>query len=189
MCFFGGDVMPAYWSEDEKDIVLDMWRKGETAVAIAETLGNGRTRNSVLGYLHRLRKEMPDVPKKTEGRPTREKRFHARPKRISRPKVIKVAKEPLPVINAFTPIVEQEAPVEGIPYFETRRFHHCTYILNTSRDAHKIKCCGGTPFRNSSWCRKHYHEVFTERTNRGKPDDHSRFGKVRAGEGSRLRQM
>jgi len=181
--------MTAVWSIDERDIVIDMWKKGGSAAEIAKMIG--RTRNSVLGYLFRLRKEFPDIPKKpnTGGRKARSP--EERPIRRSRPKTIKVAKNPsesVQMINAFTPIVEQDAPEGGVPYFETRRLIHCSYILNTSKDAHKIKCCGATPFRGSSWCRKHWHEVFIERTRRERPDARLSSDKTQAASGFQFRR-
>jgi|GEM_PF-2234883 len=180
--------MTIYWSNDEREIVLDMWQKGKTASVIAETLGQGRTRNSVLGYLFRLRKDHPELEKKTS-RSTERKPAKAKTSKVKRPKMVKVVREPLPMVNAYTPIVEEDAPEGGIPYFETKRFLHCSYILNTSRDAHKIKCCGGKPFKNSSWCHKHYHEVFIERTSHGKQADHLPTGKAPVASVFLLRQM
>ena len=152
-------LMPRAFSKREHDELLRMWKEGIPASTIAATLGEGRTRNSVLGYVYRLRRTMPDLqrmptPKRTRsGNPPM-----PRAPRPPRPKPIPVVQ-----VNLFTPIIEETPPEGGVPYFETRLLQ-CKYILNTSKDAHNIKCCGGTVHRGTSWCRKHYEEVFTERS-------------------------
>jgi len=142
-------LMPRAFSKREHDELLRMWQEGVPASTIAATQGEGRTRNSILGYVYRLRRTMPEL-----------QRNPAAP-RVPKPQRPK----PIPVVqvNIFTPIIEEPPPEGGVPYFETRLFQ-CKYILNTSKDAHNIKCCGGTVHRGSSWCRKHYEEVFIGRT-------------------------
>ena len=44
----------ADWSDADIKTVKALWRKGATATAIAEALGEGFTRGAVLGKLHRL---------------------------------------------------------------------------------------------------------------------------------------
>ena len=171
------------FTDDDVKIVIEMWQEGKSAVLIAERLGNDRTRNSILGLVFRLRQKMPELKRyRTErgtkiGKPQRP-RIEPRLKKI-----------PTVQINLFTPIVEETPPPEGgISYFETTR-RHCKYILNTSKDAHKIKCCGASVYRESSWCRHHFEDVFIVRTHPEKLAARSPTGKTPVASVLQLRQM
>ena len=43
------------WNEDREQRLRDFWEKGYTASQIAEKLGEGTTRNAVIGKAHRLK--------------------------------------------------------------------------------------------------------------------------------------
>ena len=43
------------WSDDRVDIVKKLWGEGKTAAEIAKQLGDGVTRNAVIGKAHRLK--------------------------------------------------------------------------------------------------------------------------------------
>ena len=165
----------AFTVSDTK-IVVEMWQEGKSAVAIAAKLGNGRTRNSILGFVFRLRKRMPELKRYTTEKGAKiGKPQEQRVPRVPRPKPIPVVQ-----INTFTPIIEQEPPpIGGVPYFETRKTQ-CKYILNTSKDAHKIKCCGAPVYREGSWCKTHHDEVFIARTVPERPAFRSPSGKIPA---------
>ena len=164
-------------------IVVEMWQAGSSAVAIAAKLGNGRTRNSILGFIFRLRKQMPDLKRYTTEKGDKIGKSRSAP-RTPRPKPIPVVQ-----VNSFTPIVEEEPPPEGgVPYFETRKTQ-CKYILNTSKDAHKIKCCGAPVYREGSWCRTHFEEVFIARNAPEKPVFHLSSGKTQVASKFQFRRM
>jgi hypothetical protein len=171
------------WSIKERNLMVELWQAGESAAVIAFKLGNGRTRNSVLGHLHRLRRNQPSLDLRFEG-PVKKSSTRSIPV-VKKPRV---KAEPKPQINLFTPIEEVPAPEGGVPYFETRLLQ-CKYILNTSKDPSNIKCCGATVYRNTSWCRNHYAEVFTERTAPGKPADHLSSGKIQVASKFQFRRM
>jgi GcrA cell cycle regulator len=46
--------MTAPWDERRKEVLKRLWLAGETARMIAEKLGQGVTRNAVIGKAHRL---------------------------------------------------------------------------------------------------------------------------------------
>lgn len=145
------------WKTNERDTVVRMWKDGHSASEIAREIGDGRTRSSVLGFLHRLRRTMPDL-ERLQKRNQSVKRAYVRTK----PREQKGPPAPIPQINLRTPIPEISPPEGGVPYYETTR-RHCKYILNTSKDPNNIKCCGHVRFKESSWCEKHYREVFITR--------------------------
>jgi hypothetical protein len=46
--------MTAHWDEPRRELLTRLWLAGETARTIAEQLGEGVTRNAVIGKAHRL---------------------------------------------------------------------------------------------------------------------------------------
>jgi GcrA cell cycle regulator len=46
------------WTTERTEILINMWMKGKSGAEIAKELGNGITRNAVIGKAHRL--ELPD---------------------------------------------------------------------------------------------------------------------------------
>ena len=100
----------------------------------------------------------------------------------------KKKKQPIAQVNLFTPIAEEPAPHGGVPYFETRLFQ-CKYILNTSKDPHNIRCCGGVVYRTTSWCRKHYNEVFIGRISPETQVGHLSSGKTQVASKFQFRRM
>ena len=51
------------WSEERVQQLKDMWSKGMTARQIAESLGEGVTRNAVIGKAHRIGLSQPSPAK------------------------------------------------------------------------------------------------------------------------------
>ena len=174
------------WTPQDRTLLIKMWQDGISAHIIAATLGNGRTRNAVLGYLFRLRRSHPELGLRVENPKPRERVGLSPKPRIPTPP--KPKREPAVQLNLFTPIEEVPAPDGGVPYFETRLFQ-CKYILNTSKDPHNVKCCGGTIYRGTSWCRTHYHEVFTVRTYPGTQVGHLSSGKTQVASKFQFRRM
>ena len=174
------------WSARDKAILIEMWQAGASAVAIAHKLGNGRTRNSILGFVFRLRRKNPEIQLRNENM-----------RRMPNPDEINIVRtkpqpkkkeQPIAQVNLFTPIAEEPAPHGGVPYFETRLFQ-CKYILNTSKDTHNIKCCGGVVYRTTSWCRKHYNEVFIGRISPETQVGHLSSGKIQVASKFQFRRM
>jgi hypothetical protein len=54
------------WGEDETTLALKLWKDGLTATEIAKQLGTERSRNSVIGLVHRkgAQRRMPVVARK-----------------------------------------------------------------------------------------------------------------------------
>jgi hypothetical protein len=174
------------WTNKDRELLIKMWQAGSSAQLIASVLGNTRTRSAVLGYLFRLRKSQPQLGLRFENKQTKKNQFdYLYPET---PKLRRVVKQQIPPpLNLFTPIKEIPPPENGVPYFETRVFQ-CKYILNTSKDPSNIKCCGGSTHRGTSWCHKHYDEVFIERTAPGTRAGHLLSGKIQAASGCQFRR-
>ena len=54
----------SYWTKDKIETLKKLWASGFSASAIAEKLGDGATRNSVIGKSHRLNLEARGKTKK-----------------------------------------------------------------------------------------------------------------------------
>ena len=78
------------WTEERKQRLKKLWEKGYTASQIAEMLGEGTTRNAVIGKAHRLKlaaratskkskilkkQNATSIPNKQEGHISRKSRF------------------------------------------------------------------------------------------------------------------
>ena len=60
------------WSQDKEDRLRLLWKKGHSGSSIAQILGDGATRNSVLGKAFRMKLESRVVTKKTTSRTSTE---------------------------------------------------------------------------------------------------------------------
>ena len=56
------------WTAEREDKLRQLWKKGHSGSQIARLLGEGATRNSVLGKAFRLKLEARAVTKKTTSR-------------------------------------------------------------------------------------------------------------------------
>ena len=138
-------VTSAIWPDKHKEILKEMHAAGATALEIAIKLG--RTRNSVIGFIHRsgLSKNRPkkQPPPKAERKP-------------------QVAK-PAPVHKLFTkPIVEVEKPktTDGVMFvFATNR--NCKYIAGDP-DGANTRICGKRSMTGKSWCAEHFALVYNK---------------------------
>lgn len=54
--------MAARWSETRECVLIDLWKQGRTAGEIADAMGEGVTRNMVIGKAHRLGLEARPSP-------------------------------------------------------------------------------------------------------------------------------
>ena len=58
------------WTPEREEKLKQLWKEGHSGSQIASMLGNGATRNSVLGKAFRLKLEARAVTKKTTPRRT-----------------------------------------------------------------------------------------------------------------------
>lgn len=97
----------ASWTDDRINALKRLWMDGLSASQIARELGEGATRNSVIGKVHRL---------KLSKRPSVAQRREPKPPRPKKERKITVRKDP-PVRNESYPIPGLEAapppPVEA----------------------------------------------------------------------------
>lgn len=96
--------LPFNWPENAVSTLKQLWSDGSTATQIAEQIGHGLTRNSVLGKVHRLKLDK----RKTSGTMTKAITTKARASRSGKgqPKVNAIvarveAKQSLPMVVPF----------------------------------------------------------------------------------------
>ena len=133
------------WPDKHRKILHKMHAAGATAAEIAAVLG--RTRNSIIGFIHRsgLSNTRPkkQLPPKVERKP-------------------QVAK-PAPVHKLFQkPIVEIETPQskDGVLFiFSNNR--HCKWIQD-SPNGIETRICGNRSVSGKSWCAEHFALVYNK---------------------------
>lgn len=63
MTTYKSTLSPA-WTEAEVEQLFKLWNAGRTGTEIAKVLGNGRTRNAVIGKVHRMQGKGIDLAKR-----------------------------------------------------------------------------------------------------------------------------
>ena len=139
------------WTQAEIDKAVALVKAGSTAAQIAAALEN-RTRNAVIGLLHRRKVQMSIMrPKPYPTKPP------PKPRKPSPPQLPQTTK----TYESFDEKSFIPTKVEGVPYGKI-------HIL----DAHRSQCrwidgdkssfiCGEPTVNQTSWCGCHYKRVFT----------------------------
>ncbi len=65
----GSDTQPAGWSDERVELLKKLWMEGLSASQIAGQLGDGVTRNAVIGKVHRLKLSARAKPQSSAPRP------------------------------------------------------------------------------------------------------------------------
>lgn len=150
----GGGKIELRWTEQQGKIAKRLCFEGKTAAEIAVEVG--KTRNAVIGYLHRNGIRMNDINGRFSSLKPR-----AKPVRVERVggvihrKVEKKVKKP-PILK-FDAIRTKDG-VMGIPFLKAGP-NQCRYIIE---DRPAIICGEPTKSVNCSWCEGHYAIVFTK---------------------------
>mgnify|MGYP000032072032 CR=1 FL=1 len=135
------------WTQPEMDHVKSAWAKGYSASQISRTVsatfGNNRTRNAVIGIVHRMGLDQRSVP-------TRPVRIKPRRKRVI--PVLKAKQKPASEPNLIPPAEPEMWEPEGAFDILDLKPHQCRWPVSTGDD-HKF--CGKTQTTGSSYCREH----------------------------------
>lgn len=177
----------ADWSDAEIRKVKTMWRHGATATEIADALGKGFTRGSVLGKIHRLGLKKAEEPKAkarprvTATKPTATGKAlpaaKVQPKAMAKPPA--PARSPAPVKPAIARTASKSKPTaaEGVagkakPVVVARAPEpsgpmpiwalgqcQCRWPIGNLLDPPGLFCAAVTD--GSSWCPVHERMVYT----------------------------
>ena len=131
-----------YWTIAEINKAVELSKTGYTAREIAAMLGNGRTKNAVIGLLSRQKVAMMVDPAAYKKRATRRKSTKRIIAGISEPPFA-VPKPVKPVVYGKMSILEAGA-------------NNCRWI-----EGDGLMVCGEPVKANKSWCECHYARVFT----------------------------
>jgi GcrA cell cycle regulator len=138
------------WTDEEKATAKKMWDAGDSASVIARTLGRGRSRNAVVGMLHRMGCASRKTPvRRINTRPVMAKPLNPRPKRVGK---VAAAKAGSPRIEA-APIRDEPPPADVIR-LEDLEHRHCRYPLGDPQ-AEGFGFCGADKVEGRPYCQPH----------------------------------
>lgn len=150
---------PSKWTPKAIATLARMLRAGATSAQIAKALGNGLTRNAILGKHHRMRKEGIELPTGSEGArkavPEPKARPPARQHAVgyfgagARP-----ATEVLPRPLAVTPHDTIDPRTPGLLRMEDLKKHHCRWPLNSAAGG-EYYFCGESVIAGKPYCQAH----------------------------------
>jgi GcrA cell cycle regulator len=139
--------MPEAWPEERIAQMKNLWERGWSAGEVAAELGNGVTRNAVIGRVHRMglvrNKKSEPPPKKPPPAPT--------------PRAPRVA-EPRPDLGIEIDTIADTKP-DTSPFacsIADLRENQCRWVLGKPTNA--VYC--GAPTARGSWCPAHYRRVY-----------------------------
>ena len=132
-------VTSAIWPDKHKEILKEMHSKGATALEIAIKLN--RTRNSVIGFIHRAGLSKPKTPKQP-----------------AQPKQPKVKAKPKPLF--IKPIIQIDIPKQTTLFVFTNK-RQCKYIEGEANGI-DTRVCGNRTIEGTSWCFEHHALVYTK---------------------------
>ena len=123
----------ALWTDKEKEAAIALCKEGLTAQAISEELR--RSRNSIIGFLHRSGLSLGKA-----------KRIY---KKATKPKVIPVIHKP----------VEEAFKKFSVKLLDAR-YRQCRFIQDIANNPANTMICGAKTKEGHSWCPDHYSIVY-----------------------------
>ena len=133
-------ITSVIWPDKHKEILREMHAAGATALEIAIKLG--RTRNSVIGFIHRSGLSQPRAKKPAN--------------RVPKPPQQLKPKEPKKLFTK--PIIEVDIPKQNSLFIFTNK-RQCKYIASEP-DGLKTRVCGNRTIEGTSWCFEHHALVY-----------------------------
>jgi len=139
---------PSKWTSRALATLAHMAREGSNSTQIAEVLGNGLTRNAVLGKIHRLRGKGTSLPTSAATPALKPK-----PKPKPKPKLFApVALTPRPA--TLTPYDTIDPKTPGLLRMMDLQAHSCRWPLNSALQG-EYYFCGGLREGARPYCPTH----------------------------------
>ena len=148
---------PSRWTLKTIATLARMTRAGATSAQIAAALGNGITRNAVLGKIHRMRANGKALPMGAAHAPLKPK-----PKPKPKPPA-PVALTPRPV--ALTPYDTINPLTPGLLRMEDLQLHDCRWPLNAAMQGEYF-FCGAQAAPDRPYCPTHVALAYDNRNKR-----------------------
>lgn len=143
------------WTEQEIKTATTMWREGSSATEIAMALGSGKSRNAVVGKMHRLGLTGRSQANATSG--------HATVRRIQ-------SREERALPNRETASPEPLPASEGVLHLD-RRFNQCAFPITAATA--DMRVCGAETQECSPYCPEHHQRCYTKPSKlKGRRADH-----------------
>lgn len=162
------------WSIEESGALERMWAEGKSASQIAKALGTKRSRNSVIGRVHRLglnkadRSSRSTQPNRVTGARIKRKAAIAFvPNSVLKPLKRETLAAELAIIRALPPLGAKLGAATG-----------CRFIPGDPQLDSRV--CGRMRVGGSAWCVQHKRLVYTPAAPKAKPrsperDEHRRW--------------
>jgi GcrA cell cycle regulator len=162
------NLASAWDREANVETLVAMWSDGASASEIARAIGQGVTRSSVVGKVHRMK-----LPKRENAQAA----HRDRPSRHTKPTITgKKGRSGNPGVPSVPSImhriegraniksrgiVEEGVDVTGLIAFTDRRIgKDCSWISGDPLDG--AMCCGKPVVEGSQWCSAHHARVYTK---------------------------
>lgn len=155
------------WTQEKYDAAFAAWQQGKSATQIAAKLGEGCTRNGVLGKLHREAKKHPGSPMRRQ-RPT----IYQRPRKSRAPAAPRHSNngQRAAVVNLWSQGCEADGVVDTIveaddPPPEARlsvlhlNGHTCRWPIGDPRQP-DFGHCGAEPLAHLPYCARHARQAY-----------------------------
>ncbi len=133
-----------YWDQEKVKLLKKLWAEGLSASAIAQKLGEGATRNSVIGKSHRLNLEARGKSKKT---PTKTSVDNNKTQEVKTQKIGRKAK-----FQAL--LLDKNFPPENPTKLEDLNDEHCRWPLGERLKPASL-FCGRKPMEKFPYCQLH----------------------------------
>ena len=140
------------WTPEREEKLKQLWKKGHSGSQIARLLGDGATRNSVLGKSFRLKLQSRVVTKKTTPRPNTEKDNspEIKAQKLGRKEKFKAL------------LISKNFPPEQPTILEDLNQDTCRYPLGEKLEPAKF-FCGRKPVDKYPYCELHMLYSFSKK--------------------------
>lgn len=155
------------WTEERVGALKKLWLEGQSASQIAKQLGDGVTRNAVIGKVHRLGlsgRAAPSQPARTTFRTARPRPQVSAP---SAPRRIEAA-QPRPAAPPPAPIVD----LPGTATVLTLGAHMCKWPIGDPT-SDEFSFCGRRSGEGTPYCVEHARVAYQPQKTRGGRDSGS----------------
>ena len=132
----------SFWTKDRIDLLKNLWTKGYSASIIAEKIGEGATRNSVIGKSYRLNLQSRGPSKKSTIKINKENNVEVKQSKLSRKSRFKS----LLLDKNFEP----EKPTK----LEDLTDNTCRWPIGSKFEP-ALFFCGRKPLEKFSYCKLH----------------------------------
>lgn len=145
---------PSAYSQEETQAIKRLWVEGKSAteicVILADTFGTKRSRNAVIGKVHRegLSRKTTGVKINHAPRPPKPKRETSTRREVFTAKAFDAFKQ----IDQAQTIPANDKPIGGVTIIELRH-NHCRWPIS-GRGEHMLSC-GATKRDGSPYCAEH----------------------------------